>query len=57
MDPKLAQNVETYTNEEFKPTEAPVVPEGYAAPQPDGEVFSQIGCRNYNGEEVPCNLG
>lgn len=57
LDSKLTQNVEKYTNEEFKPTEAPVVPEGYAAPQADGEDFSEIGCRNYKGEEVPCNLG
>ena len=64
MNPKLTQNVETYTNEEFKPTEAPVAPEGYALPQPDAgyspfaeSQSPQVGCRNYKGEEVPCNLG
>ena len=64
LNPKLTQNVETYTNEEFKPTEAPVAPEGYALPQPDAgyspfaeSQSPQVGCRNYKGEEVPCNLG
>ncbi len=44
----------------FKPTEAPVAPEGYIAPknedaEPRIDSAVSFGCLNYKGESVPCN--
>ena len=45
----------------FKPTEAPVAPEGYIAPKNEEGAEPRIDsavtsdCLNYKGESVPCN--